>query len=229
MKYTIEIVENERYGDIGARLSDMEVSEPSTGIAIAHDILEHNIHGNWNECQEELMAFGAIMYVRGESYFYERYPLQILRGRDVISCNLESDIISIYDYYLHYKYSHNFVEDITEEIPFKVYNTVPYYGRIIEKLPFLMIHKLHENCGNVIPDELISNAVINIKKCLILGYGNAAKRYGKYGEDHMKSLFVRIEDLIGKRLKHAEEGERFELSINISKCNAKIIELYDHY
>lgn len=68
---TFIVEKHEEYGNVGLRPEGVPHADPLTGMAIAHDILEH-FHRDDGSQEAEFMALGASLFVRGEGYFAQR-------------------------------------------------------------------------------------------------------------------------------------------------------------
>jgi len=72
--------EHADYSTTGWRLTNMPAFDPLPGMAVAHDILEH-----WPDDDSttgELLALGAMIYVRGEDYYAHKGQSTISPGEN---------------------------------------------------------------------------------------------------------------------------------------------------
>lgn len=60
--------QREDFGTMGFQQVGYPWMDPTIGAGVAHDLLEHR-KGDSGSMEEEMMAFGAAYYVRGETYF----------------------------------------------------------------------------------------------------------------------------------------------------------------
>lgn len=75
--------ENDEYGTDGWRM----VGAPSTyfpigGMGVAHDLLEHRRNDN-GTIRDELLAFGAMLYVRGDGGYWARSGSRVKPGENL--------------------------------------------------------------------------------------------------------------------------------------------------
>lgn len=74
MNYDFLVKEEPETGAIGAKALFMEGAEPRSGFVCAHDIMEHFQREPLNT-DSELLALGAMFYIRGEGGYFNRKPL----------------------------------------------------------------------------------------------------------------------------------------------------------
>lgn len=71
---TLTCAEHKDYGFMGWRPNWIPHFDPSSGLGVAHDVLEH-ARRDPGTIESEFQAFGAIVWLRGESgWFYEHRP-----------------------------------------------------------------------------------------------------------------------------------------------------------
>lgn len=83
MRRTFIWTEDQRDGSFGFAPAWVAGFDPVYEIGMAHDILEHRISdtGEWHQ---ELMAFGAMQYIRGENGFFgSRFDAPDLLGKEL--------------------------------------------------------------------------------------------------------------------------------------------------
>jgi hypothetical protein len=87
---------HEEYGELGLRPAWMPNADPYSGMAVAHDLLEH-LPGDDGGVEAEFQALGAAYWLRGESgYFGSRG----WGNADPIA-NLSSDFVELYRHLAH--------------------------------------------------------------------------------------------------------------------------------
>ncbi len=69
-RYIFDLMEHEEFGGFGWQMRGSGFMEPLGGLAVAHDCLEH-FKGDSGGIHEEFMAFGAMLYIRGEGGYWQ--------------------------------------------------------------------------------------------------------------------------------------------------------------
>lgn len=203
--------EHEEMGFSGFVVKGMDFTDPGTGMTIAHDLLEHS-PADRGTIEEELMALGAAMYVRGEDYWnrsgsYTRMPE-----------NIASDFPMFNEHF-----QNNFPERDLLLSP----------GRTT-KLDLYMEESIQETCFEVLKafknnDEKVPAWVRDTKALtgwFRRGYRKAVRRYAPMRRRGGMPLefFLLVEQEIDKKLRHAELGDEFKLLINLRAFRFEILE-----
>lgn len=204
IKRTFVVEIHEAFGEKGARPIDMPGADPLGGMAVAHDVLEHFPNDD-GSVAAELRALGAALYVRGASgVFY--------RNGGVRS---QEDAIAV-------------------EFP-DLYRHLVYEGYELARPPrTCRVDEMEE-----VFDECITKGFRNIRDqeekdtrkefldrslwlgWLRIGYRRAERRFRRVGYHEAGAMFTKIETWADKFLKHAEEGDRFAVSVSLARRTVK--------
>lgn len=189
--------EHEEYGGNGWRPIDKPRFDPLSGMAVAHDIMEHNPRGT-ESTADELMAFGASIYVR-KDYYRDR---QANRP----SSNFAGEIGDMLR-----KIMYGEVDQIAH-CPFRPnVRGNEYVNAEINHV----ISELKSWCESETDGELKLSIVDeqNIRGWLAEGYRRTVKRYQGVKQYYVLSTFQQIEKQADEYLKHAEIGDQLTVRI----------------
>lgn len=191
----------ERFGCLGWIAENAPSNfEPGDGRVMAHDILEH-LKSNETGWEDELMALGAMIFIRGEHNGYFNADWSNIVERELCEClgYLSGGMT------LKQKKASR-VSHIEDGIDFALRGAL-----------FLM----HEEIAHKEVDKE------SIKAWIRIGYRNARKKY-KIGWKAL-NMFTKIEREVDRMTKFAEEGiHEILVKINFSKYSVKLT-LIDNY
>jgi hypothetical protein len=183
--------EDKEFGGTGWILKGFPDFNISKGFTISHDVLEHFEDGD-GSLAHEMMAFGAMIFIRGETGWFENRPY----GKPTPEA-LAGDIA-------------NFLEEVNadeneiEEPP----STVPSEEHIEELIQEIMISGVKQyadDSDSEIP-ALVTEAANRMIGWLRIGYARAAVRYKDHEGYEVMCCFNRITEM-SKRFEHEDFGE----------------------
>ena len=207
-KFVVE--EHEEYGMNGLRPVDCPTFDPLTGMAVAHDMLEHP-PGDTGEVSEELMAFGASLVTRYLGGYWSHQTGNVEE-------NWDSDVSNILQY----------VENKGNALQ------APQGNKGKVKLSDESLEEICVNAGKLMSvanedwgrDSGLGDAEV-ITRWLRLGYRNALKRYSDIDTYTLCGLFKEIEKKADNFLEHAYIGQEVEITIDTKKCQVIFEEVYE--
>lgn len=191
------------YGAVGW----IEVGAPAcynsgTGLLVAHDVLEHFkptlfSKDSW---EDELLALGAMVYVRGEQgYFHYMYNPDWRK-------HLEIDISSLLEFVSTIRKLKPCRSRDVHSIKEDMYEVVFNAWKFLDKEYHVPLDQL----------DLITHF-------LVKGYNKAKKRYHKNGHAAC-SMFMEIESLVND-IKYVEVGDTLKVIVNIKEQTVKVVHL----
>lgn len=182
---------------------------PSSGVTIAHDILEHR-RGDKGTCEEELMALGASLYIRGIGGFWEGNPGEVIAD----------DILN--EVGMHYEAISNGIQS-HREIQLKdkeVEGWISAMNKEIEKT--MSVEKWWDQWSYNEPDAVqVLQYLERVPDWLRAGFLGAQKRYAKSSLDsHTLARMSRIiADQSDKLLWQAELGFRMRVRVDLQTAH----------
>lgn len=215
---------HEDFGSNGWREKDKPHFQPLEGMAVAHDTLEH-FPDDSREIEHELMALGAMLWVRGPHY-----------GRHAAWENIQASMTDVYP--LHR----------WQDVPFGA--PLPGMRRRLSHDPCSIegdFHELNEtlfefireNCHNgedLKPNEVdfLKIFVDRVVPWLRHGYRRARRRYcgdGRPGyPGDLSSLFQKIQERADKLLKRCDFiGQEMTVDVNTRFYEAKVELVEEQY
>lgn len=205
---TFIVEKHEEYGMLGLRPKDCPSFDPLTGMAVAHDMMEHP-PGDTGEVSEELMAFGASIITR---YLGGYWNMQ----RGPVEENWDADVSNILLY----------VDSKGRELqaPEGRKGTVRLDDEALEGIvqrAGLLMSKPDEDNGR---DRGLGDAEV-ITRWLRLGYRLALKRYRGCDVCSLAYLFKETEKAADAFLAHAYEGQEVEIRIDTDQYRVRVDEV----
>ncbi len=205
--FTVET--HEEYGMLGLRPKDCPTFDPLTGMATAHDMLEHP-PGDTGEVHEELMAFGASIVTRylGGYWAGKRGPVEE---------NWDSDVANILQY----------VD--TKGRPL----IAPPGAQGTRRLDDDHLEETVANAGRLMSvanedwsrDAGLGDAAV-ISRWLRIGYRKALQRYKGTDPGTLCHLFQMVERQADDFLRDAIEGQEVRIIIDTDRCLVRVEEEY---
>ena len=178
---------------------------PSSGVTIAHDILEHR-RGDKGTCEEELMALGASLYVRGIGGFWKGNPGEVIADDILNEVGLNYGAIS------NGIQSHREIQLKDKEVE----GWISAMNKEIEKT--MSVENWWDQWGRDEPNtEQVREYLDLVPDWLRAGFLGAQKRYAKSSLDsHTLARMSRsIADQSDKLLRHAELGFRMRVRVDL--------------
>lgn len=199
-KKTFVCETHQEYGELGWRPQSNPNFDPLSGMAVAHDTLEH-APNTTDSIEDELQAFGAMIHVRGYHYFirqgsYDPRPVYHMSGE--LAMLLEKvhfgELAAIPARKL------TPCEDIQNDL-------IELVKMIRRELTFI---------DDAL--ELTDAMARNLCAWITTGYLKARKRYANVDA---LTMFCEIEKRANDILKHANEGD--QLTVIVSRGAVRVI------
>lgn len=203
IRRTFVCEEHEEYGSLGWRPEWMPNAEPYGGMAVAHDMLEHEPNDDGG-AEAEFRALGAALWLRGDTgYFQNGRPGE----------NLASDIPDILG---RVWYGGQTLTD-----PGRTYR-LPERAEIeLNRVRSeLRKHYQYEDPEDRRPTR---QEVDRILGWMRRGYRGAIRRFRRLDNYSLcHAVYQRIENTADALLRHAEEGQRMIVRVNLRRCDVDI-------
>jgi len=216
MRYQFTVREDEEFGGQGLKLNGLDWISPTSGMGAAHDMLEH-FPGDNGTMEEEMMALGAMLFVRGETYN------GMIGGLYSVAENMASDFRNFNDYFQ--------ADNRTGRLRY------PGITRKLRDFDHLedIITEMVCTVRNMFADEeeqipaWINDA--DIRGWMRRGYRKARRRYRCLRVPHyeLPSLFRGLEQDLDKHLQRAELGDRFTVDIHLRNCSWTVKQVHPEY
>jgi len=188
--YKFTVAENEQYGGLGFKPSWYPNGDPLSGMAVAHDILEHFAHDQ-GDAEGEFQALGAALFIRGDSGYFQRNG-----NVNSPEKHIGSDLSNIWQLHTDRDGRNN-----------------------LRPCGVMCYHETMDQCRDVVKEGLKEfeereQTEPSLRDCELIarwiakGYKRAqSQRYAKHDSYTIAySLFDPIAEQADKALKHAEEG-----------------------
>lgn len=204
--------EHEDFGTYGWLLEGAPSTYvPLSGMGIAHDVLEHLV-GDTGTIEEELMALGAALYIRGDGGYWNK-------SYHSPGVHIGSDVGND----LAYKYG-GLENGIN--CPGRTYKLEAYVEEWIQNA----IDEARKNIKDqldgwdlAMPKSKINAYLKNVPGWIRRGYRSALKRYKHCGSHKLTEVFNTIEQKANKYLSHCEGYETLVITFNPKKaCQLRI-------
>lgn len=189
---------------------------PIGGMGLAHDIMEHRI-GDTGSVEDELLALGAALYIRGEGGYWYKH-----RGTPCPGYQLSGDF---YDLAHQYEGLYNLSKPRrTTSLPDRVENWIEEacergYSHVME---YWHGEDLDLNGEDKDLADAVNSFIANIPGWLRRGYRMARRRYKSLRPYHLSETFAEIAEAADKHLKNAEEFEILVVLFDEKKGDAKV-------
>lgn len=197
MKYKFTCAEHQEYGMLGWRLTNMPAFDPLSGIAVAHDVLEHRPIDD--STTGELKALGAMIHVRGEDYAQQK-------GRRITS-PAENMSEELGDLLLKIKWGEWIpLQSMTSRQFINQWNKLEEWVKDEILLTTELVKVYLEDAREEL--NVITPAIRDrVQYWLAFGYNDALKRYKNVSRVQLLDTFIEIETKADQYLKHAYEGQ----------------------
>lgn len=192
--------EHEEFGTMGFQQVGYPWMDPVEGIGVAHDLLEHR-KGDSGSMEEEMMAFGAIYYVRGETFFADTpYPM---------AKHLASDFPNFHRNYVGGGRSGPLTNPgSTHRLDDWIEDSITNMTRWAERLV-----QAEQCCRSGWIDHP------HVRGWIRKGYRAAKQRYKHVQPYELPYLFKRIEEGVDKLLRRPlMEGFRIRVVVKLDRC-----------
>lgn len=218
--YEFEKQYNDDFGSYGWLIRGAPLTYyPISGTGVAHDIIEHQ-PGDSGTVEEELMALGAALYVRGNGNYWARS--EVPPGGQVGS-DLSND--------LAFKYGgveegiaspsrthklEDFAEEWIKQALVDAQKEFEYHAQFYSN----ELEEFHAN---------VADYLQKVPGWLRIGYRKAKKRYSKVSPWDLCSLFKKVEEDADKYINRAEDGDLFVVRLNANRleCATRLESKYD--
>lgn len=196
------------YGITGLQMYGHEHFNPTTDFGVAHDILEH-FPDDSGRMEDELMALGAIVYVRG----YEEW--NVLQGSYSISPaeNLYGEMDTQLGYHgINYRLETPYREVEKQEDSFEEF---------LESFVRLARRQIFIDHGTL-PDWLRHGEQCHhLKNWIRLGFWRATWRYRSQSMTEMVQVFQTTSECARDVMKHAFEGDNVIIRVEPARNKAQ--------
>lgn len=199
--------EHEDHGENGWKPVWMPNADPLWGMAIPHDMLEHPAKCIGNPFEDELMAHGAIYWLRGETYWFSRTG-------NVVPIH-EHLAAEFPDIWFRVRCDE---EPAPGEVPachFPYPEALAVFNRTADSVNEQMRERYAHDPER--PVVMSAYERQNFIGWLCLGYLYARKRYRRCDQYMLSELFSEIAKDADRTLKHAELGYRYRVSISLKR------------
>ena len=219
--YEFEKQYNDEFGSYGWLLRGAPSTYfPILGMGVAHDILEHQ-PGDNGTVEEELMALGAALYIRGNGDYWGRGGSKIPPG-DHLASDISNDLAFKYggvDEGIASPGRTKKLDDFVEEW---IAQAVDGTKKEFEYHAQYYSNELEEFHANV------ADYLKKVPGWLRIGYRKAKKRY-KVSPWDLCEIFSKIEKDSDKYIDMVEDGDLFvvRLDANRLSCDTHIESKYD--
>ena len=194
--YTFDAAEHAEYGTIGFRPTWYKAGDPLSGMAVAHDILEH-FPGDDGRAEGEYMALGAALWIRGEGGYWSN---SMYSPEEQIA----SDFDMIWGIQPHVR-------------PCGVAHDAALMARC--RTAARLGRKNMRSNGREVSEVPTAADCERIARWLAKGYQRARRRYGRRGACQVAwDLFKPIEEAAERALKYAEQGMRLTVRVDYTRC-----------
>lgn len=180
---------------------------PLTGMGVAHDLLEHKADDN-GSVEDELLALGGALWVRGEGGYWVSYTLSLhTPGENLVPdlCMLATQfggIEGIQDPGRTTKLEAHVEKWIDEAIEGAREELVGEYDELDEKD--------------------VSKYLDNVRGWIRKGYRRTKKRYSAHSAGELAYLFHTIEKEADHLLKVASDYEQLVIRLDLRRCDVTL-------
>ena len=210
-----ECREHEEYGSLGWRPLWMPMADPLQGMAVAHDVLEHQRHDD-GSVEHELMALGARGFVRYAGDYFTHN-------------NAYENLSSEWGFQVGYLAARGELSSFLLREPGRVpsldddHTDKFFRAGVADMLPYLLreYDEWTETHDVIKRDPLFETKAVG---WLRKGYRRAKHRYGRYNLQlyNMCKLFKEIEQAADNNLQCAEEGMWLRVQVDCDRQYTKV-------
>ena len=204
---------HDEYGTPGWKPVNMAMGDPVSGMAVAHDTLEH-FPGDPGDAEGELQALGAMLWIRGLGNYWPRYePMNLHTPGEHIG----ADLTEIMRHVLYENFSLNRPTSLgnrlaDEQIEEWIHESIHEY-----------LCNLPDEFGDRLEDAGNKQVVRAIRENIRRGFRLAQRRYArKISSDDLCTLFREIEVRADKALEHADWGSQIQVTVDLAKMLVRV-------
>lgn len=207
-RFVFDVAKHEEYGELGLRPKWYPTGDPLSGMAAAHDILEHFPKDD-GSTEGELMALGASIFIRGDGGWSSKY-----RRYDSVR-DPAADIPQVWGYMLDRENRTTLKPCGLSRDSFGVET-----GRAIVAEGMRELRHQYEDADSQ-PDAETRE---RMARWIARGYAKAQRRYSRVigGACAVASLFMTIERECDEALKRADEGMQLSVYVNALRCGCRV-------
>lgn len=216
-KYYLTAGEDPVTGELGVRFDGVNVSDEllsftTSGILIAHDLVEHvNGMSSIGSISDELEACGGVWFVRGQNYAISQYHPP---HHDVASdiCRMASEI--------------GFMGFHPESKPMRLTG----HPMECDMDDIMQEARRMIRAEDIEIDAEISSYLDAAPGLIALGYSKAVKRWSRYGGSAgALCMFSQIRDAFRDNFSPEFEGMRYCLTVDFASKDARLDEIWEDY
>lgn len=208
---------HENYGELGLRMRNRPHFEPLTGMAVAHDLLEH-FRNDDGRLSGELMALGASIHVRdGENYHTRRGNM------NPVHKHLAADMVQQVYY--------------TEQSGDRLLRDCGRTARLPDDYAEYSVQEALKSSIRLLRTEVAADQFPSwltgdeqrrrFVGWLRRGYRAAQRRYRGIPSYTLMEAFIAVERAADNFLKYAEEGMEVRISVDPHRARAVLEERYN--
>ncbi len=217
--FNLTIREHEEFGGNGIYFpSGRDYFQPTNGLGLAHDILEHPVTPHVNGYIDELMAEGAFLAGRVASGWFSKF------GRRVVSEDIRQSIESLtanalmYDEELCPELCTSYIQDA--ELMAEIRSCV--YTGLLQG-----VNEYEDAAHSIIPSHYKFD-INSIVGWICKGHQLYRKRFGNNIYETSTYLFDKIASVSGRWLDQSEEGDKARLIVDFASFNVVLIPEEDY-
>lgn len=218
IKRVFEVARHEEYGELGLRMVGMPWADPLTGVAVAHDMLEH-FPKDGGAIESELMALGASLYVRDCGAYFAQKGLKHSEAYK----NLAADFPTLFSWCLENGPME--FPDPGKTRPLDDEECEQQAREAVEEAARLMVSEFdadYTDAREFMDVRQQARAFGWFRK----GYRKACKRYRGIPAWKVCQAFNNIEQEADQFLKNARhEGQRASIACNVATEEVTLLEL----
>lgn len=204
--------EHEDFGTPGWLLSDAPSTYvPVTGAGVAHDILEHDPNDS-GSIEEELMALGSALFLRGEGGYWTRSLSRVSPGRHVGS-DIGNDLAIKYEGVFNGIASPGRTYKLSDKVEVWIQEAVESAREEI------LSHCAYESSVSL---RMVKDYLRKVPGWVRRGYRRAARKYHHTNPWALSNMFELIEKKSDSFLSTSEEGDFLFVQLDIKNHDCRI-------
>lgn len=180
---------------------------PAHGHGLAHDVMEH-FKSDQSRPEDELMALGALMHVRGyQTFIRSAAPLPRIVADEVLSLARES------------------IEEHTEWLdpgPWRHGRVSGWVEDDMLEIGEMYSAAINDPDENELPKRLgTDEQVRRVKGWLLKGWRRARKRYGETPTWRLRECFNRLAEEVSRQSNGREIGEKLKIELDVANGHVR--------
>ena len=202
------IYKEDEHGNVGWIPEWLPNATSGDGRLVAHDVLEHMPNtSNRNSSEDELVAMGAMYFIRGETgLLYSPYQsIEDIIAKDI--CFILSDSVNNSERVRSPGFKYRLSDSSTDNI--------------FKEATRIGIKSFKDNYEDDI-DILDKHIYTYTLNWLRVGYRQATKRYRGINQGYVGDMFPQIERLVNERSKFVNEYDKLKVMVNIKRAIVKV-------